>query len=220
MNEFLRAFKDFLTRDFAYVVGGGSVIASLLWAFKPSDFPALREIPTEIFLFAAGLSYVVGYLMQEALSFTRLITTARILDLRFKCVLVKLYARFTGEKWEVRGTRDGLQNGHENLSKNDRLWAEYQRTVAFKNVAATVTANGFVCGVILAIKFLLTCAAPEAALAVMSFVLALVAWPMNWIKAGQQSTMLWRYDDPEIAARIKPRESGAADKEAAPHSPE
>jgi hypothetical protein len=194
MDEFLKASKDFLTRDFAYVLGGGSVIASILWTYDPPSLPHSSDIPLEIYLFIAGLSYIIGYLVQEAFSLSGTITTAWITALPFPRIMEPLYTRFTGEIWQTCGHREDLRRGFENLAKeNDRVWADYQRIISFKNVSATTAANGSVCSIILLTNVLKTCAMFDVVLLVGALFLSIAACVMTWIKAGQQAQTLWRY---------------------------
>lgn len=60
MNELVKALKNFIVRDIIYILGGASVIISFLYLFGKIDI-IRKETPTVIFLFIAGIGYVIGY---------------------------------------------------------------------------------------------------------------------------------------------------------------
>lgn len=76
MDGIIKALGKFLTRDIMYVIGGLSFLLSFSYAFgfilNYLDILLENNIAFLVFL---GISYVTGYINQEILSFTPILTT-------------------------------------------------------------------------------------------------------------------------------------------------
>ncbi len=71
MDELVKAFQKFLMRDLSFIIGGGAVILSSLYAFD-----RLPGESTSTFWHVLGVAfaYIVGYAIQDALSLCRIIS--------------------------------------------------------------------------------------------------------------------------------------------------
>ena len=65
MNEIIKAFSRFIGRDIPYLLGGASVIFSGAYLFGISFN---EKIFTPYLVFICGVSYVVGFAIQEVFS--------------------------------------------------------------------------------------------------------------------------------------------------------
>ncbi len=99
MDELVKALKNFIVRDIIYIIGGSIVILSfvhlhgrinLLLKYADDDH-------TAICLLLVGLSYALGYCIQDTASWTRIVTTGRV-DNPPKLIRV-LYNRFLSTRW-------------------------------------------------------------------------------------------------------------------------
>lgn len=60
MDESLKALKDFIFRDILYILGGVSVILSILYAYDKMDV-VCKDLSIFIVLYIVGISYVLGF---------------------------------------------------------------------------------------------------------------------------------------------------------------
>ena len=65
MDEFIKSFKSFLYRDIFYILGGSTVILSFLYFL---DLVQILKLETPLLVFGIGISYVIGYTVQETFS--------------------------------------------------------------------------------------------------------------------------------------------------------
>jgi len=96
MNELVKALKNFIVRDIIYIIGGASVILSFLYLFNKLDIIG-KEIPTAVYLFLAGIAYVIGYCIQELFSLAHIVTTASYFEPWL--ILRRLYYSFLHRPW-------------------------------------------------------------------------------------------------------------------------
>lgn len=189
MGELVKALKHFVTRDLVYLVGGGAVLSSFLYLF---DRLPLGAISTPLALLGAGISYVVGYAIQDGFSLTPLVTTQ---FLPKPPPLVQwLYQRFTHREWKAIGEDLELAEWNDAIATTDDDWrvANYQRLITLKQVGTTGGSNGLVASVLLAIKAFLTGAPFDIALAAGGLGLSVLLLGLGWIKAAQQTEFLAR----------------------------
>jgi len=87
MVESLKALKDFIFRDILYILGGVSVILSILYAYDKMDV-VCKDLSIFIVLYIVGISYVLGWLIQTTFSVFHIVTTSQ--NYRPKRWLIKL----------------------------------------------------------------------------------------------------------------------------------
>jgi hypothetical protein len=101
MNDLVRAIREFLYRDLAFLLGGTLVIASIAYSLRhwlpdllPSD---LRNPPTwSLFVFSA-MAFVVGYAVQDIGGVIGITFTGYVANPKWICRW--LYSRFVGASW-------------------------------------------------------------------------------------------------------------------------
>jgi len=62
MKELTESFRQFLRRDLIYIIGGSTVIYTFLYKFNQIH---TFDLPIPIYIFIAGISYVIGIASQE-----------------------------------------------------------------------------------------------------------------------------------------------------------
>src|SRR2546425_8762342 len=97
MGELVKAINQFIYRDLVYVFGGGLVLLSAFYASTRFSFHELKDIPTPIYILAAGFAYVLGYMLQDLFSVLQVVTTTY----RFEPwpILKCIYERFEHQPW-------------------------------------------------------------------------------------------------------------------------
>ena len=102
MDELVKSLANRITRDFAYVIGGGTVI-SVVWLVCFSRTHSDFGIPSIAYLLLLGIAYVVGFVVQESFSFVPGFSTTLSIEkwkCFYKCCLAWLYLRYTREEWK------------------------------------------------------------------------------------------------------------------------
>lgn len=191
-GELIRAFRHFITRDIMYLVGGASVVITLLHV---SWQPLTKDYPTAIWLWAAGVAYGVGYAIQEVLSFFPILTTAPVLQPNW---LVKwLYQRFTRAEWhDVAPSTWQTKRKMFEKKAHERTYDQYQRTIGLKQIGSTLGANWLVCGIILVIYATTNNNALfDWVLAFAALVLSVGLIVMAWVKGAQQTQYIWDWEE-------------------------
>jgi len=203
MDELVRALKNFIVRDIIYIIGGASVILSFLYLFNRICIITDSDC-TFVWLFAIGISYVIGYCLQESFSLLRFVTTANYFQPRFP--LTWLYRRSQHEEW--KGIFPDITNGpncqeeiykkmreadmeiNEKASPDNKTFRE--RITYHMMIGTTIGPCAFVSGIILLIKaFILNrnCARElntYLTIGVVIVVLVIVACLLlDWIKGFQ-----------------------------------
>ena len=74
-KEVITVLGRFFYRDYMYLVGGGSILVTLSFVF---NLPIPSEISSAIWILVVGVAYGIGFVVQETLSLTPLITTAPV----------------------------------------------------------------------------------------------------------------------------------------------
>lgn len=87
MNELIKSLKDFIFRDIIYIIGGVSVILSLLYAFDEMDVIGKKPSIFTV-LYIAGIGYILGWLIQTIFSVFHIVTTSQ--NYRPKMLPIKL----------------------------------------------------------------------------------------------------------------------------------
>jgi len=151
MNELVKALKNFIVRDIIYIIGGASVIITFLYLFGKID-TIRKETPTVIYLFIAGISYVIGYCIQELFSFLHIVTTASY----FKpCAVQKwLYHCLTLSKWKEIALNENQLDEAELLIQEKACTdtkADRERIISLMMVGTTMGPCTFVSGILLVI---------------------------------------------------------------------
>lgn len=152
MNQLIKALKNFIIRDIIYIIGGASVILSFLYLLGKTN---IISDPTSkvAYLYIAGISYVVGYCVQDTASWLGIVTTASHFT---PCRIQKwFYRRFTHSPWQgIPLTRNELNQAE--LIIQERACADNkagrERLISLLQVGTTIGPCGLVAGILLLIK--------------------------------------------------------------------
>jgi hypothetical protein len=150
MNELTKSLTNTITRDFAYLVGGGTIIASCWIAFDLDK--CTDRIPNIAYALLTGVAYVLGFITQEVLSLCPLFSTA--LYIRSCRTLNRLYHWHTREKWPYTNEeRIDIVNAYEILGKlkdeSDAMRSLIERTATLKHICTSVGPCFFLSGIVL-----------------------------------------------------------------------
>jgi len=152
ISDLPQSIRDFLRRDLAYIVGGGIVLNSFLYS---SNRLPIDKIPLGFTMLGIGLSYVIGYEIQDIFSISRIVTTAHVTKPnRF---LKWVYKRFENEPWEDLPECCFNDLGHalQSFNDNDLSKAEYERTISHLILGATIGPCMFIASLFVFVKWCL-----------------------------------------------------------------
>lgn len=205
MESIVKALQQFLTRDLLYILGGGSVILCVLSLFEIA-VPTLTN-PQAIFV--AGIAYVVGYVIQEIISFTPILTTAHFKPnglVRF------LYRKFNNSELRVNPEIMNLTaflNIYPDL--HDRQINQIERTITLKHVGATMGANWLVSSMFLGLSAHKSVTSQSIFFASSVGFFALFLIIMSWVKGAQQMHMFCLISENRHNKSIQPTDKAADD---------
>lgn len=130
-----KSVRDFLTRDLVYTIGGGTVLTSFLYS---SNRLPISNIPLAFTLLGIGLSYVIGYAIQDLFSISRIVTTAQVP--KPNPFLKWVYKRFENKPWEDLPECNFNDVGHavQSFLDNDFLRAQYERIISHLILGSTI----------------------------------------------------------------------------------
>ena len=163
MDELVRTLKNFIVRDIIYIIRGASVILSFLYLFNRICFITGSD-STFVWLFAIGISYVIGYCIQEFFSLIRFVTTANYFQ---PWRPIKwLYRLSQHEEWEgIFPDITDEQNPQQEISRkmseadikiNEKASPDNkafrERITSHMMIGTTIGPCGFVSGILLLIK--------------------------------------------------------------------
>jgi hypothetical protein len=186
MERSIRALGTFLTRDMIYVLGGFSVYMSFVTVSGQDVSIFLDdEIPGIALLFFLGLSYVIGFAVQELFSFLRLVTTSALFEpgriVRF------LYWCYVHEEWRPTESLDPylacVKINEARLTP--QTFNEIERTVRLLLFSATTGSCAVLSGLIFAYGALRTSDWSRGVDIVSILVLGVTLLLTNRVKAAQ-----------------------------------
>ena len=190
MNAIIKALGKFLGRDFMYVIGGASFLLSAFFAvgYKFSNDFELMNKPI-VSILALGFAYVAGYINQEVVCLTPLLTTSIV----HPCRLLRwFYKKFTRSEFkdlpDIEYTSERIR-----LSKcfeEERL-EDLERIITLKHIGSAVGSNWLLASAILFIRYfakrdqyLILVIAIYFLVAALSLIL------IAWIKGMQQYSIM------------------------------
>jgi len=189
MEEFFKALRHFLTRDIVFMIGGGSVVGIFLRHF--------HQVPSAdshivLFLLLGGISYAVGYALQDGFSITHLTTTTK--PRRLCWIARAAYERFTREKWKDIPDSVEFDTARRYIYEdNEHEQARYQRLITLRQVGGTLGPCALVSSALFFWTWLDTRASFDLAGAVAALVLSIIFSILSWIKAAEHAKMLERW---------------------------
>jgi hypothetical protein len=187
MGELVKILGKFFSRDFLYILGGASVLFSVLYAF---DKNIAGAYPVEIKIFVVGVCYVLGYLIQDVLSLTPLITTSQP---KPKSFLKWIYKRFTKKNWERIHEVDYAITRIE-LTKKYQVkdLEDLERLISLKHIGTTMGSCWLVSGLILIVKGIYSKIIHTDLFGFIVLALGVLLIILGWLKGMQQYQLLYR----------------------------
>jgi len=188
MDELFKALRRFITRDLIYLVGGGSVVASFLYTFDRVPSPNDHVV---LYLLIAGISYVVGYALQDASCLLPILPTAA--PRRLNCYQRALYRWYTREQWQDIPDTTDFEQAEEGL-KDERQIAWLERVTSLQQLSTIVGPCWFVSAWLVGVAWWLrgrSCF--DLTLTLAALTMAVVLGHLAWVKAGQQAQYLHRH---------------------------
>ena len=204
MSDLVRAIREFLYRDLAFILGGTLVIASIAYSLRhwlPDFASELRNPPVwSLFVFPA-LAYVIGYAVQDIGGLVG-ITSSRYLATP-NSICKRLYSCFAGVPWTpIANVPQGADVSFDvrigRLDLPQPVARGLERIVSLKVIGMCVggcllLSSAFLLGRGLYMRFFAvpTSADPEAVLfGILCFWFGASLICLGWIKAMQQAQLL------------------------------
>jgi hypothetical protein len=185
MDELVKSVTNKITRDAAYFVGGGTIIASVWLSCDSSTVTS--SIPAIIQVFLAGLAYILGFLVQEIFSLCSWFSTA--LFIRPGPLFRLLYRWHTREEEERPALYIPIFTAYEEAGKqtlkNDEINALIERTATLKHIGTSVGPCFLISGIVLL-------SSSHAWLGILALVIGLFMWIDGRLKTMQQILYLER----------------------------
>ncbi len=166
MEAIGKAVATFLTRDIIYIIGGSLVVATLAYLFPTmatqvaSHCGFLQSHPPVAYFVLAGPAYVLGYLCQDVLSLTPLVTTRPYCNPG--AIMRCLYARFEHIPWQITVATNleflDIQLAIDTAAHlPDGARAQLERLITLKHIGTTVGSCLFACFIMLLLARVVSC---------------------------------------------------------------
>ena len=185
MDELVKTLRHFITRDLIFLVGGGSVVASFVYTF---GLPPTSKDPVVLYLLVVGISYVLGYALQDASGLLHVLPTTAPRKLnRYQRWFYKCYTR---EPWQdIPGTTN-FQRAEEGL-QHGRQIAWLERITSLRQVCTTVAPCWVVSAGLLGIRRWQKGGQDfDLPAAFAGLCIAVVLGHLAWVKAAQEAQYL------------------------------
>lgn len=188
MDELVRALRHFITRDLIFLVGGSSVVASFVYTF---GVPPTPKDPVVLYLLVAGISYVVGYALQDAGGLLPVLPTTAPRKLNW--YQRRLYKWYTREQWEDIPEKWDFQRAEEGL-QCERQIAWLERITSLRQVCTTVAPCWVVSAGLLGLRWSKKVGQDfDLPAALAGLCIAVVLGHLAWVKAAQEAQYLHRH---------------------------
>ncbi len=182
MDELGRFLKRFVYRDIAYIVGGASVLLSLLRLVDrvPTADPGLPTL-----FFSSGVAYVVGYVVQDTCSILGIVTTRS--HFRPGWLLQRIYALFEDRPWrDIPAPTPNHQSELLDKPMSDRADVEHERIASLRQVGTTIGPCWLLsAGLLFTTYWRRSGDALDLALAVSATIAGLLLIVLSWLKGMQ-----------------------------------
>jgi hypothetical protein len=189
MDTLVRALGRFATRDIPYVIGGLSIILAFL---KLIEFPFPPDPSTAQLLFSVGVAYPVGYVVQEAMSLTGLVSSSIIIDDREDSNKCKkwFFKRWAKEAWKLPSKFNARHAYYEMYAKSPDATAEIERPIFLKHIGSAIGSSWLVCSPLLAISSWRTGNSSLGVVAGAAFILSLLLILFGWLQTMEANLAL------------------------------
>jgi len=196
MNELISALRRFIMRDLTYLIGGGSLVASVLYTLDRLPKPGAD---LTLYLLIAGISYVVGYALQDSFGLLHIVPTTAPRALNPYCQ--SLYRCYVREAWTDIPVGMSFQRAEERLS-DERQMAWLERITSLQQVGTTVGPCWLTSSVFLGARWWLKGGDGFGlVLPLCGGLMGLILVHLAWIKAAQQAQYLSRHAGQAVSNR-------------------
>lgn len=184
MDELFKALRHFITREFAFILGGAIVLAVSLYCL---NWLPTKDTPITYSILALGISYVLGFMTHGVARISNIVraTSPRTLP-KF---VEWLYSRYKNKDWhdipdnvDFWGVRDSITS--------ERVLAEFDRIVTMKLYGTVVGPSCLISSVILLGRSLRIHNKTDLLLAIVSAISGLLLIAIGWIKVAEQAAYL------------------------------
>jgi hypothetical protein len=184
MEEILKPFKDFLTRDVIFITGGSLIISTVIYIRGLEiDY---EKIPLPIYIVIALLGHSIGFAIMQLFNGLRIINITTIQNPNTVDRLI--YRIFARRKWDAIRDHSGATWLAATPLPRDQ--AEKDRIITLKHIGATIGPCAFVSGVLLTLATIIPSWSPheiENWTIFAAFALASVLIPVSRSMAGLQA---------------------------------
>jgi hypothetical protein len=190
MDELVKTLRYYIMRDLIFLLGGGSVLVSFLYAF---DVSWTNTEHVAVYLLAAGISYVIGYALQDVCGLLPILPTNAPRNLN--CYLQWFYKLYVGEEWQDIPPETNFEQAEEGL-KDKRQIAWLERITSLRQICTTFAPCWTFSSTILLVKYWLICGQDSnviAAIALVGFCIVVVLGHLAWLKSAQEAQYLRRH---------------------------
>lgn len=198
MNELLKAFKHFITRDIIFIIGGAIVIISILYSF---DKLPQSDLNIAYYLLGAGISYIIGYTLQDiSCLFPGFTTKPRSSPNKLQ---KWLYKRFCRIKWTTpkKNNKDYFEIPEK--IKNERMLAEFDRVINLMLIGTVTCPCFFISFIFLFFRWKCNCNKTNSGFDLLLFVAAIFIsicqWILSNLKSMQYATLCDKFFKAESA---------------------
>lgn len=186
MQDLIKPFARFLTRDVPYLIGGASFLISLSIALQLS--PNVNQ-PIVIQIFAAGVAYVVGYCLQELTSLTPLVNTS--LRMQPAGLMRQAYKRWSRLSWKPNTEIDyPYVYHHLHATLPSEKLSSLERVVMLKHMGTAVGPSWLFSGALLLIAAALQDSIPLLVVGALSTLLGASLLFIGWMQAMEMMAVL------------------------------
>jgi hypothetical protein len=192
----IKAFTKFLYRDVVFALGGSTIIIAILYAFQKIPAPG-SSIAAYKYIVAAGVSYAIGYAVQDLFSILGLVRTRAAVAPNTFCKLLYRWFERAPELPHEDFKSEEYDKARHWLYQEDtpqRYRYNHERTESLKQVGTVFGPCFAISGIILLIGYF-SCDKNgfDLGISVASFVLGVVLWSLGWLKVTQQAQYLLSY---------------------------
>src|SRR5215471_14879795 len=186
MDTLVRALGRFVARDIPFVIGGLSIILAF---FTLMDFRFPTDPSTAQLLFSVGIGYPVGYVAQEAMSLTGLVSSSIIIK-EPPSWLKNCFNRWAKEPWSLPSDFKARPTYYEMYAKSPDETARIERPIFLKQIGTAIGSSWLVCSFLLAISWWRTGNSSLGGVAVVAFILSLLLILFGWLQTMEANLAL------------------------------
>jgi hypothetical protein len=171
------------------VIGGLSTILAFLTLMEvpfPTD-PSSAQL-----LLSVGVAYPIGYICQEAMSLTPLLSTSIVMKRGpfFWSFLEQCFQRWAGEPWSVPPDFDARRAYYRMYAKPLDEVAAIDRLMFLKHIGTAIGSSWFVCSLLFAASWYRTGNSKFLIVAAAAFLLSLLLILFGWLQGMEANLAL------------------------------